>query len=120
MAATSRPRSVTASSTSTVTVLASTSTRAEATPGRGASAPSMACLQCSQWTSGTLMVIVVISKLPPGWRMKALAGQLGLEQPLDRLGGLGHDRGAVALALARIADAVAQVVVQQQHRNPTK
>src|SRR5215207_1600050 len=49
-------------------------------------------------------------------------GVLGLEQPLDRLGGLGHDRVAVhpALAADGVAHAVAQVVVQQQHRDPAQ
>src|SRR5215211_4935140 len=119
MAATRRPRSVSVSSTSTVTARAATSTRADATPGRGASAPSIECLQWSQWISGTLMVIVVIWSLHPRW---PIGWWLGLEQPLDRLGGLGHDRVAVHLALAAdgVAHAMAQVVIQQQHRHPTQ
>ena len=36
--------------------------------GQGASAPSIECLQWSQWISGTLMVIVVIWSLRPRWQ----------------------------------------------------
>src|SRR5215218_10089949 len=112
MAATRRLRSVTVSSTSTVTVRAGMSTRADATPGRGASTPSIEDLQWSQWISGTLMVSVVMSGLPC-WVSESCRVLLGLQQPLDRLGGLGHDRVAVGLAAGRVAHAVAQVVVQQ-------
>src|ERR671938_591482 len=84
------------------------STCAERTPGSDASAPSIECLQWSQWIPGTTMVAVV---------MASSSTRSALEQPVDRGGGLGDDRVALGIVAGGVADAVAQVVVQQRDRH---